>query len=363
MWAGAWPLLLLVAATGGLEAGQPRGDDATALLRKSDRADQRVTYVGTKVVRYSAGPGSLPTENEVKVWHEPPNKTRLEVLSPANIAGLLTVEVGDRRFHYQPWRAHWVSMPRPYKPPLELLFRNYTVHEIAPEKIAGRSARVLQIRARHPGNAQKNIWIDRQTGVVLRAEFLDETEHLKSWWQFKEIDFPTAVTPTLFTLPAEATQPGVGLNGPAAGLQRIDRPSFAVLEPRSLPAGYTEVRRSAFRSHGSDSVVIRYTDGLNVILFVQQRLDDRPPDNARPGPPDRRRPDGPGPDGRGPGSRYRRGPPGDVDGEIAARVSWRQGDMRVTLVGGVTREMLQRMSASVGPQGLTNSTNRRLTDR
>src|SRR6185369_10094976 len=67
--AGIGPLLLLLAAASGLEAARPQGEDITALLRKADAADQRVTYVGTKVVRYSAGHGSLPTENEVKLWH------------------------------------------------------------------------------------------------------------------------------------------------------------------------------------------------------------------------------------------------------------------------------------------------------
>jgi negative regulator of sigma E activity len=361
--AGIGPLLLLLAAAGGLGAARAKGEDVTALLRKVDAADQRVTYVGTKVVRYSAGPGALPTENEVKLWHQPPNKTRLEVLSPTKIAGLITIEVGDQRFHFHPWRNRWMPVPRSYKPPLEMLLRNYTVRETGAESVAGRSARVLQIRSRHPGNGQKNIWIDRSTGVVLRTEMLDEAAHCVSWWQFREIEFPASVPASLFTLPADATRPPPGADPRTAGLQKIEKPDFAVLELRSLPPGYAEVRRSAYRLHGSDSVMIRYTDGLNVILFIQQRSEPRPPEGARPGPPERRRPEGPGPDDHGQGQRFRRGPPGDVEGDVAARVNWRLGELRLTLVGGVDRELLQRMAASVSAAGASNPTSRRLTGR
>jgi sigma-E factor negative regulatory protein RseB len=360
---GLGPLLLLLAAAGGLQAARPKGEDVTALLRKADTADQRVAYIGTKVVRYSAGAGQLPAENEVKLWHTPPNKTRLEVLSPANIAGLLTLEVGERRFHYHPWRKRWVPMPRPYKPPLEMLLRNYTVREAGTESIAGRSARVLQIRSRHPGNSQKNIWIDRGTGVVLRTEILDEAGHCVSWWQFREIEFPPAVPASLFSVPVDAAAPAPGADPRAVELQRIEKPSFFVLELRSLPPGYTEVRRSAYRSRGADSVVIRYTDGLNVILFVQQRSTPRPSQGGRTGSPERRRPEGRGADDHGSGSRFRRGPAVDVEGEVAAHVSWRLGDLRLTLVGGVDRELLQRMAASVGASGSSSPITRRVTGR
>jgi len=361
--AGLGPLLLFLAAAGGLQAARAKSEDVTALLRKADGADQHVTYVGTKVVRYSAGPGQLPAENEVKLWHAPPNKSRLEVLSPTNIAGLLTVEVGEQRFHYHPWRSRWVRMPRPYKPPLEMLLRNYTVRDAGTETIAGRSARVLQIRSRHPGNSQKNIWIDRRNGVVLRTEMLDEAGHCVSWWQFREIEFPAAVPASLFTVPADLMAAPPGAEPRAFDLQRVDKPSFLALELRSLPPGYTEVRRTAFRSHGGDSVVIRYTDGLNVILFVQQRSAPGLPQGGRPEPPERRRPDGPGAGDRGPGSRFRRGPSVDVEGDVAAHVSWRLGDLRLTLVGGVDRDLLQRMAASVGTPGSGTPLGRRVTGR
>jgi outer membrane lipoprotein-sorting protein len=359
--AGIGSLLLLLAAASGLEAAPPKGEDVTALLRKSDTADRRVTYVGTKVVRYPAGVGSPPTENEVKLWHEPPNKTRLEVLSPAKLAGLITIEVGDKRFHFHPWRNRWIWVPRSYKPPLKMLLHNYTVRESGTETIAGRSARVVQIRSRHPGNGQKNLWIDRYTGVVLRAEMLDESAHVVSSWQFREIEFPTTIPAAMFTLPADAMRTPPGADPRPAELQKIDKPDFTILEIRSLPPGYTEVRRAAYHAFGSDSVVIRYTDGLNVILFVQQHSDPRPPD--RPWPQERRRPEGSRSEDSRQGPRFRRGSPVDGEGDIAARVSWRLGDLRLTLVGGVDRELLQRMAASAGTPGANSPTSRRVSGR
>jgi outer membrane lipoprotein-sorting protein len=284
-------LLVLLAGSGQL-ASDPWQRDAAALLRRAEKAEQRVAYVGTRVVHPPEPRGGDPVEHEVRVYHAPPDKTRLEVLPPTRIAGLITVDVGERRFHYYPWWNRWDSLPRPYKPPLELLLRNYSVREAGMETIAGRSARVVHIRPRHPGNRQKNVWVDRHTGVILKSELLDENGRRLSWWAFREISFPHVVSSAHFTPPAPAVTAAGGGEASAPRFQRIQKPCFSIVELRALPPGYTEVRRTYYRSRNSDSALIRYSDGLHVIHFVQQhpRSGEREHEGARAGEDGRQRP-------------------------------------------------------------------------
>jgi outer membrane lipoprotein-sorting protein len=346
-------LVILVATASGLGAAPRRQRDPGWFLRWSDRSEQRVSYVGTKTVHTYANGGAPAREHEVRVWHAPPDKTRIEVLPPGGrIAGLVTVEVGDQRYHYRPWEKRWIALPRPYyRPPRDLLLRNYTVREAGIETIAGRRARVLHIRSRHPGNSQKNLWIDGQKGIVLKAEVLNSTGRAVSGWEFREIDFPRSVPDEMFAGPSVPQEGGEPPTLHPTSFQRLEKPGFPIVELGYLPPGYVEVRRATYRTRGREHMVIRYTDGLNMIVFIQQPADPRRQDGDAGERRDRRPPARDEQRDEPRGRRDRNSPPSDSDGMAVSQMSWRHGSLRLTLVGGVDRRLLERMAGSLTATG------------
>jgi outer membrane lipoprotein-sorting protein len=341
---GPLPLLFLLAVCG-LHRPPPAQGAPASILRNAATAERHVAYVGIKVVRvYSPEGVCVSGDQLVQVWHGPPDKTRIEVLPPAKPAGFITVEIGDHQSYYLPWRKQWITPPvRTYKPPIDVLLKNYSVREVASERVAGRRTRVLQIRPRSAESRRVNAWIDRQTGLTLKRELLDSNGKVISSWQFREINFPRILPATLFSGPDSGPPPELRAEGSRSFVQ-IQKPGFSPLWPHYLPAGFVETRRSVFRRDSAESVMTWYTDGLSVIMFVQQRRSggegSGPQHDAwREREPNRERTE----------AGHHRGPPLSRGEEVAARMSWKVGDLRLTLVGGVEPRQLQLIADSMAP--------------
>jgi hypothetical protein len=117
---------------------------------------------------------------------------------------------------------------------------------------------------------------------------------------------------------------------------------------RYLPPGFVELHRTAFRYRGTECVMVRYTDGLNSIYFLQERTEAHTPQREGPRP-GRRQDRNPGDE---PGNRTPRYPitRSDDESAVSSRYTWKYGLLRLTLRGGVDRQQMEKMAASVGPE-------------
>jgi negative regulator of sigma E activity len=318
-----------------------------ALVLASEQAEKKVSYAGTKVLRfYRPEGGGLATERVVKVWHRSPEQTRVEMVTPADILGMVVLESPEGIWIFHPRRQSWRQMKwRAPEARPQLLLRNYDVSLLRREKVAGRPAYVLRLASRHPGNPSKTVWIDAETKLALRQDLFDPDGRLLSASQFREISFSPSLPGNLFTVPVEArVDKRREADGPLAGAQQ---PPWATAQkagqalpceqPRYVPAGYELVHRFCLKRPEREFAHLRYTDGLNTISLFIERSSAGAATVSQDGRRGRRRHGGPGSDPQ--------------RGEHGRRFSLQRGDTRYTLVGNINASELRRMAESIPTPG------------
>src|SRR4051794_22857730 len=90
--------LAVLLSIGNLALAAPARADLAALLRRSETADARIDYSGTKVISSTHGhhhPG--PRERTVRIWHRAPDRSRIEFVAGGPPGGLI-IEVGNDKF-------------------------------------------------------------------------------------------------------------------------------------------------------------------------------------------------------------------------------------------------------------------------
>lgn len=237
-------------------------------------APRLIDYEGTKVITALRG-GQLETIT-VAESHKRPDTMRLEYLSPESLAGRVIVDNGTVTWHYEP-RLNMVfegpslegsTLTRD----LTMLLRNYRVKGLGVEDVIGRQAYVIVLDPIKPG-VERQLWIDRATGTVLRSEERDPTRGVVLSTYFSRISFSLNLPEAYFQFRAPAGArvlkmftTEAGSMGPAVLQARV---RFPVLIPPVLPEGYT-FRGGALSRFGSlESVFLRYSNGGNLISFFE----------------------------------------------------------------------------------------------
>ncbi len=244
------------------------------ILQMALDAPRLVDYEGTKVITALRG-GQLETIT-VAESHKRPDAMRLEYLSPENLAGRVIVDNGTVTWHYEP-RVNMVFEG----PTLEggtlsryltMLLRNYRVTALGVEDVIGRQAYVIALDPIKTG-VQRQLWVDRATGTVLRMEERDPTRGVVLSTYFSRISFSLNLPHAYFQFRAPAGArlfkmftTEAGSMSPAVLQARV---RFPVLIPPVLPEGYT-FRGGALNRFGSlESVFLRYSNGGNLISFFE----------------------------------------------------------------------------------------------
>ncbi len=259
----SWRLALLlglgVTAPGGVKADPPHRDPA-ALLRRSEVADTRADYAGTKVIRSFYG--GKARDRTVRIYHRRPDSTRIEFISGGPSSAPI-LQRGER--HYVPTSGRGARGFRPDRIAgrTDLLLENYGVRRIKWEQVAGVPAVVLSIEPRHAGNPRKVVWIEPRSGLPLKTQVFGGDGQLRHESFYQDIDFRPSFSDTLFEVPA--------------GYQELPTPQavqldFTARRPRVAPPGYQLVRTSTFR--GRDNRVVHhmhYSDGLGTVSVFETR--------------------------------------------------------------------------------------------
>ncbi len=237
-------------------------------------APRLIDYEGTKVITALRG-GQLETIT-VAESHKRPDTMRLEYLSPENLAGRVIVDNGTVTWHYEPRLNMVFEGPTlegsTLSRDLTMLLRNYRVKALGVEDVIGRQAYVVVLDPIKPG-VQRQLWIDRATGTVLRSEERDPTRGVVLSTYFSRISFSLNLPDAYFQFRAPAGArvlkmftTEAGSMSPAVLQARV---RFPVLIPPVLPEGYT-FRGGALSRFGSlESVVLRYSNGGNLISFFE----------------------------------------------------------------------------------------------
>jgi len=148
---------------------------------------------------------------------------------------------------------------------LERLAENYVVTSGGRAEVAGRKATVIVMRRRGGGVARR-LWLDGETGVVLRQETYDERGRVLNGMAFERVDFGAEVPESAFEVPDgwEIVEAGAGRSEEPVPLDELsERVGFEVKAPGYVPQGFTQIGAHARQMgrHAVPAAELRYGDG------------------------------------------------------------------------------------------------------
>jgi len=253
-----WALPLLAVCLSALPLwAVPKGGQA---LQRARLAERSYDYVGTQVVRTI---GRRQMQAEVVVAHLKRGITCHRFTSPPPMAGHRSFVTPHHRMHFTPGPGRWSRvLPQPEATGnLPLLLRNYHLLDQGTDTVAGRTTHVFLVQPRRPGNPSKRLWLDQDTGLLLKSVLRNWQGKPVSEMEFREIkiarDLPEAAQQCRRPeqVPPRPALPPLG---------------FSPLQPGYVPEGYEYQGQSALAIRGKPAAHLRYSDGLNTISLFQQ---------------------------------------------------------------------------------------------
>ncbi|MBI4278051.1 MAG: hypothetical protein HY660_06305 [Armatimonadetes bacterium] len=254
--------------------------DPEEWLRLALTAPSRTTYQGQKTVIQWSGRTSHAAV--VRVYHRPPAQTRIEYLASGARSQRLVIDDGRSRWYYDPARrlaVREISSGTDGLPPtvnLHLLRRNYILQRGGVARVAGREAVQLGLQPRYPGRPLLRLWIDRETGLILRLERFDGRGHLEQLSTFTRVAYTPDLPAHLF-----AWRPPAGTRtsaAPSAERVPLDRLAARLgfpplpLTPAQIPAGFVLESTALLKVGRAQVGRLHYTDGLATLTVFQGRV-------------------------------------------------------------------------------------------
>ena len=211
-------VLIFALALASFTIAQDQGRDLSdlpPLVRKSVLSNRTAKYSGVRTVEFKHGPDRV---SHVEYVLKNGIKTRIEFPDDSRYKGQIIVDDGHQRLHYFPDRneidaepAHiHENHPMSKMVPEGAHVRPKLTREIADGGImAGWSTQVVTV-SDPKGNVMQKMWIEPNSGVVLKRVLYDEVGTQVGYFEFTKINF----NPTF-----------------AAGDFRIDRKGATVVTP------------------------------------------------------------------------------------------------------------------------------------
>lgn len=158
--------------------------------------------------------------------------------------------------------------------PTAALLRNYQAVALGTNEVAGRAARVVELRSRSYGTVTARLWLDAQTRLPLRTETCNVDGRLVATSRFTSIryggvpDADLTASPLGYrNVPADAT---VEHAQDAESLRR--ELTFSPVAPDDLGDGFAAAGTYHYRCRGgNDHAEFRYQDGLRTVCVFEAR--------------------------------------------------------------------------------------------
>jgi outer membrane lipoprotein-sorting protein len=324
--------LIFPPAVGAGPVGQIPG--ARQLLERAHAATGQVPFSGRQITIMWGRRETAVAETQE--YHGTKGRLRIETRRPSVSRGRVVVDDGRTRWQYEPSRRVIDCRPSiavAQGPAVDQLLQEYTgTVNPNPDRVAGRPAWRLEMHPRHAGKPIRRMWIDAETGLVLRYERSREDGRVLSASRFTEVRLgePPA---SLFTRPGPpGTRVAAAHPAPKPLSLAAARARFGVALPTTLPAGYRFADAMLLPGKGRPVAHLRYRDGLSAVSLYVGRWGSLPYDR-----------------GRGQSLRLREGV-----GHLYSRrhmyvLSWRSPRAEFALVGDASPALLAQLANGTAP--------------
>ncbi len=255
--------------------------DATSIFQRMLRATHELTYTGVLV--YQQG-GISETARLARGIERGSARERMEILDGAPRELLLA---NGQLECYLP-NLHRVTVEQvpagrsllPILPASSEVAASYRLRAEGSARVAGRDCDTILLEPRDGFRYAQRYWIDRASGMLMKAQILDEHRAVLEQFAFTQVQIGGAIAPTLL-------RPGYTLSrlGPD---WRVDRGGIRSPAPgdtgwqlATAPPGYrktAEVVREMSRSSRVGHMIV--SDGVSAIsVFVEPARGDAPADS------------------------------------------------------------------------------------
>ena len=312
--------LLLVCLPSQLNAVVPK---AQSLLQNMLTASKSLDYEGRLTLMAQDQTRNMVFE--LMITRKAPDKRRVEIISPSEMAGSGFIINGNdfsplfppnREPNKDPNkgpRERGMLMPL-FQPEqmdelqgynIQQLLKNYKVRVLEGGFVAGRNTYLLEIDPRNSDRASRKIWVDKEKSIPLKTEQYNIQKVLQKLTAFSKISFGLDISDDVFRIQRKLFDFGKQRKPPeheelwnqSQGELDIDKirekAKFDATIPNILPGGLMLQSINMIKFDKNQNIHLRYTDGITFISIFQSPFDEArrererhegPPGNP-PGPP------------------------------------------------------------------------------
>lgn len=161
---------------------------------------------------------------------------------------------------------------------LSSLSENYQVREAGLDRVAGFNTQVILFQPRDALRYTHKIWVDTDSGLLLRSAVLNEKNQVVEQYAFTELKLGNQVDRAWITSSETTSLPGFD-QVRSAPSQPVVKSGWVV---DALPAGFKKKRELLRPMHGKHAPVTQlvFSDGLSAISVFIEKADSDEDDDA-----------------------------------------------------------------------------------
>ncbi len=288
-------ILLVLGANAFAEASP----ESLEVLKRIMSAEEQVAYIGTRMTVTNTSRGTIAREEIV--IHQPPEIHAVTVLSVLGNGRSLRLDReaprkgsarnrrdgrrddrrGDRsRFSLDRRRMGTLSQKE-----VELLAQNYIFDSTSADSIAGQNVDLVTVSPRFEARPTKHLYLAHDTGVILRIEDFDPDGNLRFMSVYTQISFEEgAIQQKLDEWRRDEKFPIEKRRRRSQSITLDEAKTVLdgkLIEPTYLPSGFQLLETRYFK-HRSETVYLRYTDGMLTFTVFESKSKQGNSRNGRP---------------------------------------------------------------------------------
>ena len=266
--------------SGSLKLFSYQKKDFKALLEKVVLCPEVVNYWGIKEVESYRGEQKFYVKYEI--IYLAPDRMWTKYIKPDKHSGREIIRK-NKRLYTKDNRNGSFTLERGRYPTidfeikkenLKLLFKNYKINFHEGEIVSNRENTVFEIESRTCKKPRMKVWVDDETGLVMKFEKYFGDSKMLSYW-FDEIKINPTIDTNIFSFDELSEKKSTDLKD-YFSLESIEKEvDFPVIKSKEIAFGYVFYQGNITLRRNNKIVHLLYTDGLNNISIFINRLSHR----------------------------------------------------------------------------------------